>query len=255
MDYRLLGRTGVEVSPLCLGSMMFGVWGNPDVDDYPHYSSRASMRVSTSSTAPTSTRRGSRRRWSAALVGRRDEVVLATKFFMPMGRERTAAAAHADGSCAPSRTPSDVSGPTTSTSTRCAVPARSWTSKRRWAPSPTWCIRARSATSARRRTPAVRSSKRRWLRANGRLCAVRDGAAALFDPRPRHRGGHPPNHSTPRHGHAHLQSTRRRMAVRKWRKVRAPTPTSAARPSATVRHDLAGEPTETRDRRRARAGG
>ena len=24
MDYRLLGRTGVRVSPLCLGTMMFG---------------------------------------------------------------------------------------------------------------------------------------------------------------------------------------------------------------------------------------
>jgi aryl-alcohol dehydrogenase-like predicted oxidoreductase len=33
MDYRLLGRTGVEVSPLCLGTMMFGAWGNTDVDD------------------------------------------------------------------------------------------------------------------------------------------------------------------------------------------------------------------------------
>lgn len=30
MDYRLLGRTGVSVSPLCLGSMMFGPWGNGD---------------------------------------------------------------------------------------------------------------------------------------------------------------------------------------------------------------------------------
>ena len=33
MDYRTLGRTGVRVSPLCLGAMMFGAWGNPDHDD------------------------------------------------------------------------------------------------------------------------------------------------------------------------------------------------------------------------------
>ena len=33
MKYRTLGRTGVEVSELCLGAMMFGVWGNPDHDD------------------------------------------------------------------------------------------------------------------------------------------------------------------------------------------------------------------------------
>ena len=30
MDYRMLGRTGVAVSPLCLGTMMFGPWGNAD---------------------------------------------------------------------------------------------------------------------------------------------------------------------------------------------------------------------------------
>jgi aryl-alcohol dehydrogenase-like predicted oxidoreductase len=33
MDYRPLGRTGVQVSALCLGTMMFGPWGNQDVDD------------------------------------------------------------------------------------------------------------------------------------------------------------------------------------------------------------------------------
>src|SRR4051812_30903993 len=33
MDYRQLGRTGVEVSPLCLGAMMFGDWGNKDHDE------------------------------------------------------------------------------------------------------------------------------------------------------------------------------------------------------------------------------
>jgi len=33
MDLRPLGRTGVQVSPLCLGTMMFGAWGNTDHDD------------------------------------------------------------------------------------------------------------------------------------------------------------------------------------------------------------------------------
>ena len=33
MEYRTLGRTGVKVSNLCLGAMMFGAWGNPDHDD------------------------------------------------------------------------------------------------------------------------------------------------------------------------------------------------------------------------------
>src|SRR3984957_1956226 len=33
MEYRPLGRTGVSVSQMCLGAMMFGAFGNPDHDD------------------------------------------------------------------------------------------------------------------------------------------------------------------------------------------------------------------------------
>ncbi len=33
MEYRPLGRTGMLVSPLCLGAMMFGSWGNPDHEE------------------------------------------------------------------------------------------------------------------------------------------------------------------------------------------------------------------------------
>ncbi|HVS08215.1 MAG TPA: aldo/keto reductase, partial [Candidatus Dormibacteraeota bacterium] len=33
MKFRSLGRTGLQVSELCLGAMMFGQWGNPDHDD------------------------------------------------------------------------------------------------------------------------------------------------------------------------------------------------------------------------------
>ena len=33
MDLRPLGRTGVSVSKLYLGAMMFGAWGNPDHDE------------------------------------------------------------------------------------------------------------------------------------------------------------------------------------------------------------------------------
>src|SRR6185503_10540768 len=32
MEHRTLARTGVHVSPLCLGAMMFGAWGEPDHD-------------------------------------------------------------------------------------------------------------------------------------------------------------------------------------------------------------------------------
>jgi aryl-alcohol dehydrogenase-like predicted oxidoreductase len=33
IEYRDLGKTGVKVSPLCLGAMMFGAWGNTDRED------------------------------------------------------------------------------------------------------------------------------------------------------------------------------------------------------------------------------
>jgi predicted oxidoreductase len=33
MEHRLLGRTGVSVSKLCLGAMMFGEWGTRDHDE------------------------------------------------------------------------------------------------------------------------------------------------------------------------------------------------------------------------------
>ena len=33
MEYRTLGRTGISVSTYCLGTMMFGAWGNPDADE------------------------------------------------------------------------------------------------------------------------------------------------------------------------------------------------------------------------------
>jgi aryl-alcohol dehydrogenase-like predicted oxidoreductase len=33
MNYYSLGKTGIKVSPLCLGAMMFGAWGNPDHDE------------------------------------------------------------------------------------------------------------------------------------------------------------------------------------------------------------------------------
>jgi len=33
MQYRPLGKTGIKVSPYCLGAMMFGAMGNPDHED------------------------------------------------------------------------------------------------------------------------------------------------------------------------------------------------------------------------------
>ena len=59
-DYRTLGRSGLLVSPLALGTMTFGTgrWGTSEA------ASRAVFDAY-SSTRPTSTRAGARRRWSA----------------------------------------------------------------------------------------------------------------------------------------------------------------------------------------------
>ncbi len=86
MDYRLLGRTGVEVSPICLGTMMFGAWGNPDHDDSIRIIHRAlDAGINFVDTADVYSAGESEEIVGKALKGRRDDVVLATKFFMPTG--------------------------------------------------------------------------------------------------------------------------------------------------------------------------
>jgi aryl-alcohol dehydrogenase-like predicted oxidoreductase len=86
MDYRLLGRTGVEVSPLALGTMMFGAWGNKDTDDSIRVIHHAlDSGINFVDTADVYSAGESEEIVGKALKGRRDDVVLATKFFMPMG--------------------------------------------------------------------------------------------------------------------------------------------------------------------------
>ena len=88
MDYRLLGRTGVSVSPLALGTMMFGAWGNKDTDDSIRVIHRAlDAGINFVDTADVYSGGESEEIVGKALAGRRDDVVLATKFFMPMGEQ------------------------------------------------------------------------------------------------------------------------------------------------------------------------
>ena len=87
MQQRMLGPTGVSVTPLCLGAMMFGEWGEPDHD--------ASIRIIHTAldaginfidTADVYSRGGSEEIVGKALAGgRRDNVVLATKLHGTMG--------------------------------------------------------------------------------------------------------------------------------------------------------------------------
>ena len=85
MEYRLLGRTGVSVSPLCLGTMMLGPWGNDDRADATRIIHRAlDAGINFVDTADVYSGGVSEEIAGEALQGRRDDVVLATKFFMPM---------------------------------------------------------------------------------------------------------------------------------------------------------------------------
>ncbi|MFF2051121.1 aldo/keto reductase [Leifsonia sp. NPDC058194] len=86
MQHRTLGRTGVQVSPLCLGAMMFGPWGNDDRADSIRIIHRAlDAGIDFVDTADVYSGGASEEIVGEALQGRRDDVFLATKFFMPMG--------------------------------------------------------------------------------------------------------------------------------------------------------------------------
>src|SRR3954471_444888 len=86
MDLRPLGLTGVQVSPLCLGTMMFGAWGNTDHDDSIRIIHAAlDAGVNFVDTADVYSAGESEEIVGKAIKDRRDDVVLATKFFMPMG--------------------------------------------------------------------------------------------------------------------------------------------------------------------------
>ncbi len=83
----MLGRTGVKVSPLCLGAMMFGSWGNPDHDDCVRIIHRAlDAGINFIDTADVYSHGESEEIVGKALAGgRRDDVVLATKVHADMG--------------------------------------------------------------------------------------------------------------------------------------------------------------------------
>jgi aryl-alcohol dehydrogenase-like predicted oxidoreductase len=88
MEYRPLGRTGVQVSPLCLGAMMFGPWGNDDRADSIRIIHRAlDAGINFVDTADVYSGGVSEEIVGQALEGRRDDVFLATKFFMPMSED------------------------------------------------------------------------------------------------------------------------------------------------------------------------
>ena len=87
MEYRTLGGTGVHVSTHCLGTMMFGPWGNDDAEDCARIVRRAiDGGINFVDTADMYSAGRSEEIVGLALKGSiRDDVVLATKFHNPMG--------------------------------------------------------------------------------------------------------------------------------------------------------------------------
>ena len=89
MELRTLGSTGVKVSPLCLGAMMFGAWGNPDHEDSIRIIHQAlDAGINFIDTADVYSQGESEEIVGKALAGgQRDNVVLATKVHGTMGED------------------------------------------------------------------------------------------------------------------------------------------------------------------------
>ncbi|MCW4457147.1 aldo/keto reductase [Microbacterium sp. MPKO10] len=92
MKYRTLGRTGIRVSSFALGTMVLGAekLGNPDHDDSARIIHKAlDSGINLVDTADAYSTGDSEIVVGKALKGRRDDVVLATKFGLPMSDDPT----------------------------------------------------------------------------------------------------------------------------------------------------------------------
>jgi aryl-alcohol dehydrogenase-like predicted oxidoreductase len=89
MKTRVLGRTGVKVSEMCLGAMMLGSWGNPDHDESVRIVHAAlDAGINFIDTADVYSAGESEEIVGKALARReREHVVLATKVHGRMGRD------------------------------------------------------------------------------------------------------------------------------------------------------------------------
>lgn len=90
MEYTTLASTGVQVSRLCLGTMMFGAQGNTDTADCTRVIHAAlDAGINFIDTADVYGKQGGTEEiLGAALAHRRNQVVLATKGHFPMGADR-----------------------------------------------------------------------------------------------------------------------------------------------------------------------
>ena len=85
MEYKTLGRTGVQVSRLSLGAMMFGSWGADQENSTRIIHAALDAGINMIDTADIYSAGESEEFVGKALVNRRESVVLATKFHNRMG--------------------------------------------------------------------------------------------------------------------------------------------------------------------------
>jgi aryl-alcohol dehydrogenase-like predicted oxidoreductase len=88
MQYRTLGKTGIKVTPYCLGAMMFGGIANADHDDCIRIIHKAlDFGINFVDTADRYSNGESEEIVGKALKGRRDNIILSTKVHGPMGTD------------------------------------------------------------------------------------------------------------------------------------------------------------------------
>ena len=88
MEYRTLGRTGITVSTYCLGTMMMGIGGNTDHDECVAMIDKSlDAGINFVDTADVYSNGESEEILAKALKGKRDDIVLATKFHGPRGQD------------------------------------------------------------------------------------------------------------------------------------------------------------------------
>jgi aryl-alcohol dehydrogenase-like predicted oxidoreductase len=88
VNRRILGGTGISVSDVALGAMMFGAMGNPDHEDSVRIIHRAlDAGINLIDTADVYSAGESEEIVGTAIRGRRDDVVLASKFGLPRGED------------------------------------------------------------------------------------------------------------------------------------------------------------------------
>ena len=253
MEYRPLGRTGVHVSKLCLGTMMFGAWGNTDHDDSIRIIHRAlDAGINFVDTADVYSAGESEEIVGKALKGRRDDVVLATKFWRADGRGPQPPRRLAPLDHRRSRELAAAPGHRLDRPLPAAPPRPAHRHRR----DPRRPHRPRPAGQGplHRLVLVLRRPDRRGAVDGARAAprALPHRAAAVLDPRPRHRARRAPHRPTARHGHPHLQPAGRRLAVRKLERRQLTDLAGAAAAGRPLRHVAAREPAQARSRRTTR---